>query len=136
MKKTVLVTGGAGFIGSNLIERLVAQGGYDVFSLDNYFTGLKENHIPGAVYIEGHTKDIATLVTVRPDIVFHLGEYARVEKSFEDITTAWDLNVPGTFGVLEFCRERGSKLVYATPRLPRLASRHSRFPQRRCRQSR
>jgi UDP-glucose 4-epimerase len=84
-----------------------------VISLDNYFTGKKENHIEGAAYIEGHTKDIAQLVTETPDIIFHLGEYARVEKSFEDVAMTWSLNVPGTFAVLEFCRKHQTKLVYA-----------------------
>lgn len=111
--KTILVTGGAGFIGSNLIEVLVRDPNHRVISLDNYFTGSKDNHIKGAIYIEGHTKDVADLVKEKPDLVFHLGEYARVEKSFEDVVTTWDLNVPGTFAVLEFCRMHNSKLVYA-----------------------
>ncbi len=111
--KTILVTGGAGFIGSNLIEELVKNGDNKVISLDNYFTGSKENHIDGAEYREGHTKGIAELISEQPDIIYHLGEYARVEKSFEDIDKVWDLNVPGTFAVLEFARNNNSKLVYA-----------------------
>ena len=110
--KTILVTGGAGFVGSHLCERLV-QEGHRVISLDNYFTGSRENHVPGVLYREGHTKDIETLIPESPDIVFHLGEYSRVEKSFEDIETVWDLNTAGTFAVLEFVRRRGSKIVYA-----------------------
>jgi UDP-glucose 4-epimerase len=112
MKKLILVTGGAGFVGSHLCERLAAEG-HAVISLDNYFTGSVDNHVPGVAYRTGHTKDIHNLVPETPDIVFHLGEYARVEKSFEDIEYVWDLNKTGTFAVLEFCRERGSKLVYA-----------------------
>lgn len=112
-KKTILVTGGAGFIGSNLIEKLVQNENYDVYSLDNYFTGKKENHIPGATYIEGNTKDIATLVDFVPDLVFHLGEYARVEQSFADMPTVWEFNKQGTFAVLEFCRKHNIKIVYA-----------------------
>lgn len=109
----ILVTGGAGFVGSHLIESLLKDPANRVISLDNYFTGSKENHITGAEYREGHTKDIARLVPETPDIIYHLGEYARVEKSFEDVRTTWDLNVPGTFAVLEFCREKKSKIVYA-----------------------
>ncbi len=112
-KKIILVTGGAGFIGSHLIETLIKDGSYEVFSLDNYFSGDRENHIDGATYIEGHTKEIEKLVTIIPDIVFHLGEYSRVEKSFEDLRVVWDFNKEGTFAVIEFCRKNGSKLVYA-----------------------
>jgi UDP-glucose 4-epimerase len=110
--KTIIVTGGAGFVGSHLCERLVREG-HRVISLDNYFTGTPNNHIEGVEYREGHTKDIAALVPETPDIVFHLGEYARTEKSFEDIELVWDLNKSGTFAVLEFCRRVGCKLVYA-----------------------
>jgi len=112
-KKIIVVTGGAGFIGSHLIESLVQNEENLVISLDNYFTGTKENHIAGAEYHEGHAKDIAKHITEKPSLIFHLGEYARVEKSFEDVATVWDLNVPGTFGVLEFAREMGAKVVYA-----------------------
>lgn len=112
-KKTILVTGGAGFIGSNLIERLVREGAHDVYSLDNYFTGKKENHISGATYIEGHTKDIATLINFIPDLIFHLGEYSRVEQSFVDMPIVWESNKDGTFAVLEFCRKNKIKIVYA-----------------------
>lgn len=111
--KTILVTGGAGFIGSNLTERLVQDKNNRVISLDNYFTGSKENHIPGAEYREGHTRDIEKHVPETPDIIYHLGEYSRVEKSFDDIGLVWDLNKIGTFAVLEFCRKRNVKIVYA-----------------------
>ncbi len=112
-KKIILVTGGAGFIGSHLIERLVADSNNQVISLDNYFTGKIENHIPGAEYRKGHTKDIETLIPEKPDLVYHLGEYSRVEKSFEDVSVVWDLNIVGTFHVLEFCRKKEVKIVYA-----------------------
>jgi UDP-glucose 4-epimerase len=111
-KQTVIVTGGAGLIGSNLIEALLKK--YRVVSLDNYFIGKKESHIPGAEYIEGHTKDIGTLLPdEKPVIIFHLGEYSRVEQSFDDIALVWDLNVAGTFGVLEYWRKRKCRLLYA-----------------------
>lgn len=113
MSKAILVTGGAGFIGSNLIEQLVKDSANRVYSLDNYSTGLKENHIVGATYIEGDTRDIATLLKIKQDLVFHLGEYARVEKSFEDMPMVWRSNKEGTFAVLEFCRRHGAKIVYA-----------------------
>ncbi len=112
MPKLALVTGGAGFIGSHLCERLVKDG-YQVISLDNYFTGKVENHVAGVTYREGHTKDIAKLIPERPDIVFHLGEYARVAKSLEEPGLVWDLNMDGTFAVLEFWRKHTCKLVYS-----------------------
>jgi len=111
-QKLAVVTGGAGFIGSHLCERLV-KGGYKVISLDNYFTGSKDNHVAGVEYREGHTKDIAKLVSEKPDIIYHLGEYSRTEQSIEEPDLVWDLNMEGTFGVLEFWRKERCKLVYA-----------------------
>ncbi len=111
-QKLILVTGGAGFIGSHLCARLVKDG-HHVISLDNYFTGSRDNHIKGADYREGHTKDIEKHVPETPDIIYHLGEYSRVEKSLDEPALVWDLNKDGTFGVLEFWRKKGSKLVYA-----------------------
>lgn len=110
--KLILVTGGAGFVGSHLCERLVKDG-HRVISLDNYFTGSEENHIPGVEYRRGHTKDIATLIPETPDILYHLGEYPRVEQSFDDIEYVMDSNVIGTKAVLEFARKRRCKFVYA-----------------------
>jgi len=106
------VTGGAGFVGSHLCKRLAAEG-HTVISLDNYFTGSRENHVAGVEYREGHTKDIEKHVPETPDIVYHLGEYSRVEISLTEPALVWDLNKDGTFGVLEFCRKRNVKLVYA-----------------------
>lgn len=111
-KKLILVTGGAGFIGSHLCARLVREG-HRVISLDNYFTGSRENHVKGVDYREGHTKDIERHIPETPDLVYHLGEYSRVEKSLEEPALVWDLNKDGTFGVVEFWRKRGGKLVYA-----------------------
>ena len=90
IQKLVVVTGGAGFVGSHLCERLVKEG-YKVISLDNYFTGTPENHVEGVAYRTGHTKDIDAHIPETPDLVFHLGEYARTEKSFEDVELVWDL---------------------------------------------
>jgi UDP-glucose 4-epimerase len=111
-KKLVVVTGGAGFVGSHLCERLVTEG-HHVISLDNYFTGTPDNHVDGVEYRRGHTKDIAALIPETPDILFHLGEYARVEQSFRDVATVVDSNIVGTVSVLEFVRAKGCKIVYA-----------------------
>ncbi|HEV7449596.1 MAG TPA: NAD-dependent epimerase/dehydratase family protein [Candidatus Paceibacterota bacterium] len=115
-KKTVVVTGGAGFVGSHLCERLVKDG-HRVISLDNYFTGSRDNHVAGVEYREGHTKDIAKHIPETPDLIYHLGEYSRVAKSIEEPAVVWDLNMLGTFGVLEFWRQTNKtapcKLLYA-----------------------
>jgi len=111
-KDTILVTGGAGLIGSQLIK--LALGKYRVVSLDNYFIGSKENHVEGAEYVEGHTKDIEALLGAeKPKIIFHLGEYSRVEQSFDDIELVWESNVHGAFRVFQYWKKRGCKLVYA-----------------------
>jgi UDP-glucose 4-epimerase len=113
-KKIVLVTGGAGHVGSHVIEQLLEDDNNQVISLDNYFNGSEDNHLRGAEYRRGHTKNIDKLVTETPEIVYHLGEYARIAPSFEDAEMVYDMNMAGTFAVVEFCRRRGvGKLVYA-----------------------
>jgi len=115
MSRTILVTGGAGHVGSHIIEQLIQKNPEDkIISLDNYFNGSKENHIIGAEYREGHTKDIDKLIPETPDTVFHLGEYARIAPSFDEPEKVYDMNIIGTFAVVEFCRKRKvGKLVYA-----------------------
>lgn len=111
--KKILVTGGAGFVGGHLCERLVQENTNDVYSLDNYFTGSEKNHIKGVKYIKGSTKDIDSLIDFIPDIIFHLGEYSRVEQSFEDMDKVLEFNKYGTFAVLEYVRKTKAKLIYA-----------------------
>ncbi|MDE2079553.1 MAG: NAD-dependent epimerase/dehydratase family protein [Patescibacteria group bacterium] len=114
--KTIVVTGGAGFVGSRLCARLAAEG-HRVISLDNYFAGSRDSCVPGVDYREGHTKNIAAHIPETPDIIFHLGEYARVEQSLLEPDVVYDLNVLGTEGVIEFWKEnqkeKPCKLVYA-----------------------
>ncbi len=112
MQKLMVVTGGAGFVGSHLCERLVSLG-HRVISLDNYFTGSEENHVVGVEYRRGHTKDIAMLIPETPDVLFHLGEYSRIAPSLKEPAVVWDLNISGTHAVLEYWREKGCVLVYA-----------------------
>ncbi len=113
-QRLVLVTGGAGHVGSHLIEQLLKDPNNRVISLDNYSNGSKANHIRGAEYRKGHTKNIDRLAPETPDIVYHLGEYARIAPSFDEPARVIDLNIVGTSAVLEFCRTRNvSKLVYA-----------------------
>ncbi|OGG54056.1 hypothetical protein A3C20_00520 [Candidatus Kaiserbacteria bacterium RIFCSPHIGHO2_02_FULL_55_25] len=112
MEKTILVTGGAGFVGTRLCARL-AENGNKVISLDNNFTGSELERLPNVDYRTGHTKDIARLVPETPDIIFHLGEYARVEQSVFEPELVHDLNVVGTRAVVDYWRDRKCKLVYA-----------------------
>ena len=109
----ILVTGGAGFVGSNLCEALAKNTNNEVYSLDNYFTGSRDNHVEGVTYIEGSTEHIFELIDFVPDLVYHLGEYSRVEQSFDDIDKVLLFNKIGTLKVLEFCRKRHCKIIYA-----------------------
>ncbi len=113
MSKIILVTGGAGHIASHIIEELVKDKNNHVISLDNYFNGSTKNHIAGAEYRRGHTKNIFKIIPEKPDIVYHLGEYARVAPSLKEPSLVHDLNTIGTFQVVEFCRIRAvKKLLY------------------------
>lgn len=109
----ILVTGGAGFVGSHLCEALAQYEDNEVYSLDNYFTGSVNNHVAKVTYLVGSTRDIEKLVDFIPDIIFHLGEYSRVEQSFDDVALVWEYNKLGTLAVLEFVRKTGAKLIYA-----------------------
>ena len=113
--RSILVTGGAGFVGSNLIKRLSKD--YPeayIVSLDNYFTGSRDNHIPGVKYIYGHTMNSHTLLAKYSfDTVYHLGEYSRVAQSFDDIQMVTDSILGGTPRILELCREWNAKLIYS-----------------------
>jgi UDP-glucose 4-epimerase len=112
--KIILITGGAGFIGSHLCERLVKNN--RVICLDNYFTGSLDNHIKNVVYLTGNTFDILSnhyLENIKLDYIYHLGEYSRVEQSFEDVATVMEYNLRGTKSVLEFARLKKAKLIYA-----------------------
>lgn len=120
LSQTLLVTGGAGFVGTHLIKTLLAEyPAAAVVSIDNYFTGVPENHVndPRVTYIDGSTVDIAKIWAgsgrPSPEIVFHLGEYSRIVQSFEDHDLTWDFNLLGTKEVVKFASAAGSKLIYA-----------------------
>ena len=120
LSQTLLVTGGAGFVGSALIKSLLADyPAAAIVSLDNYFTGVVENHVddPRVIYIDGSTVEIAELWAgrglPRPEIIFHLGEYSRIVQSFEDHDLTWEFNLRGTKEVVKFAAAGGAKLIYA-----------------------
>ena len=108
----VLVIGGCGFIGSNLCRSLNDLG-INVTSYDNYFTGFKDNHISGVSYIEGESKDINNYKFSKSfDHIFHLGEYSRVERSFDDIDTVFEYNLNSIYSVMKFVKKNNAKLIY------------------------
>ena len=110
--KKILVTGGAGFIGTNLIKNLVEKSN-KVYSLDNYSMGSKSNHVSRAHYVEGDINQIEKLINFNPDFVFHLGEYSRVEESFNDMPIVFNTNIKGLYEILKFCVNSKAKLIYA-----------------------
>lgn len=99
-------------MGSNLCRELVSKG-HRVISLDNYFAGSRENHVDGVEYREGHTKDIEQIIPERVDMIYHLGEYSRVEQSVLEPEIVHDLNTVGTAAVVEFWKKQKCKLLYA-----------------------
>ena len=108
----ILVTGGAGFIGTNLIKRLLNEG-HEVHSLDNYDSGLKENEQNGCNYITGDIEQIESIKGETFDLVYHLAALSRIQPSFEDPTETFRVNVNGTRAVAEFARHSNVKVVYA-----------------------
>lgn len=111
----ILVTGGAGFVGHNLIKRIrTTRPEIEIVCLDNYFTGTKDNHIEGVTYIEGSTWEAPQLLEgYKFDEVYHFGEYSRIVQSFKDITLAQQSILQGTPIILDLCRQWGAKLIYS-----------------------
>mgnify|MGYP001317202478 CR=1 FL=1 len=118
MKKYIVVTGGAGFIGSNLINSLLKFDKYQIISLDNYSSGNKNNHIknPKIKYIKGETKDIGKILNKYKNsinVIFHFGEFARIFQSFEKFDTCFKSNTIGSHEVFKFCLQNKIKLIYS-----------------------
>lgn len=119
MRNVIIVTGGAGFIGSNLIERLVKEKkNIKIISIDNYSSGKSKNHIldKRVIYLKGDTNDISYLLKkVKKNIqcIFHFGEYARIHNSFYQLEKCFNSNFSGTQKVLNFCIENKIKIIYS-----------------------
>ena len=108
----ILVTGGAGFIGSNLIKRLVKEGHY-VESLDNYETGLESNEIEGCEYVKRDIEGIEWYSGKGIDVCFHLAGLSRIQPSFLNPVETVRVNATGTQKVLEWAKKNSIKVVYA-----------------------
>ena len=110
----IMVTGGAGFVGTNLIKRLLKDG-HNVVSLDNYSTGKKENHQEGCVYHECDIRDVIDFNYFMKDvdIVYHLGALARIQPSFINPANTLEVGILGTMNILEYAREQGCKVIFA-----------------------
>ena len=109
----ILVTGGAGFVGTNLIKRLISEG-HKVMSVDDYSTGKKENHIKGCQYIQRDILDIdPNSFNFKPDLVYHLAAKARIQPSFEQPLEYIRVNYEGTLNLIKLCINRNIPLIYA-----------------------
>ena len=109
--KNILVTGGAGFIGSNLIKKLIDEG-HNVTSLDNYSTGTNENEVKEVKYINDDIENLFKL-KMNFDLCFHLAAQSRVQPSFEDPQESVRVNVTGTTRVMEWAKINNIKVIYA-----------------------
>tara|TARA_R110001632_G_C11341766_1_gene417487 strand:- start:770 stop:1609 length:840 start_codon:yes stop_codon:yes gene_type:complete len=107
----ILVTGGLGFVGTNLTKELLNQG-HQVTVIDNLSAGILDNKVEGANYIIKSTSEIDSDFE-KVDLVFHLGEYSKIAPSFNEIDNVFNLNIVGSFSVLEYCRHNNIPLVYA-----------------------
>ena len=117
-KKYLLVTGGAGFVGTNLINYLVKHTNYKIISLDNYSSGSKKNHIKNyrVKYISGDTKNITKLLKKyhsKIKTIFHFGEFSRIFQSFEKFNECFNSNSLGSLEVFKYCLENKIKLIYS-----------------------
>jgi UDP-glucose 4-epimerase len=118
MKNLIIVTGGAGFVGTNLISYLLIKTKYKIISLDNYSSGYKKNHIQSkrVKYLKGNTKNISEILNKYEKnilVIFHFGEFARIYQSFLKINECIESNSTGSHAVFNFCMNNNIKLIYS-----------------------
>jgi len=118
VKDYIVITGGAGFVGSNLIKQMVYKTKFQIISIDNYTSGKKKNHIKDkrVRYINNHTKNIFKILQPYKNkikTIFHFGEFARIYQSFSHINDCIDSNIIGTQAVFNYCLKNKVKLIYS-----------------------
>ena len=118
MKNIIVVTGGAGFVGTNLISFLLKNSKCKILSIDNYSSGSKRNHIKDKKinYIKGNTKDISKILNSKKkkiNAIFHFGEFSRIYQSFLNMGECINSNAVGSHAIFNFCLNNKIKLIYS-----------------------